>query len=326
MYDIKDINCWTVNLKPFDSDTNKDIIKEFQLKCIEKKIFGIGWYKDGFTGRLADNKEAFLNACSTDSDFKAIKRATDNMSNIKEGDLVIMRLRNAHYYIGQVSEKASYKSGTFENKIFDTRLSWFCRVKEWVEFETDENLPSEIIGRLSMRRQPTLSIVVNDRQKMLITAAFNTRSEQKISGVSKIKISLDNFARALHYMELEDLVCSYIYMDIKRRYPKSDYILLPSSCKISRPLNEFIFVCPNERPITCQVKIGEAIDIKKYIDDYYRLIYLFSDSGYENKETKYNNIEIISRKKLFNALLDDTGYMHRKLSEYYTFDGTGIDL
>ena len=42
--DISNINCWIVNLKP----TGKDI-KSFQQKCINKKVFGIGWtYQDHY--------------------------------------------------------------------------------------------------------------------------------------------------------------------------------------------------------------------------------------------------------------------------------------
>ncbi len=327
MYSINDINCWIVNLKPFDDKiVSNDIIREFQLKCIESKIFGIGWHINGFTGTLEDNKDAFLAAYSENDAYKSIVRAVNNMSKIKEGDLVIVRLRNAHYYIGMVSDKAFYKNGIGGNDYFDEILSWMCGVHEWVEFQTDEILPSEIVGRMSMRRQPTLSIVANHRQKLLIGAAFNILSEQKISGVSRINISVDNFARSLNYAELEDLVCSYIYRDIQRQYPENNYILLPSSCKVSRPLYEFIFVCPGEKPITCQVKNEAVIDLEKYNDDHYRKIYIFSDQGYVNEKSKHDNVEIIDRKRLFDTLLDNTEYIHRKLSEYYTFDGTGIDL
>lgn len=326
MYTINDVNCWVVNLKPFDKHTSNDTIREFQLKCVENNIFGIGWYKEGFTGCLEDNRDAFLAASSEDNDYKSIVRAVNSMSKINEGDLIIMRLRNAHYYIGMVSNKAFYKRDIFVNNDFNEILSWMCSVHEWVEFQSDEMLPSEIVGRMSIRRQPTLSRVANSRQRMLIAAAFNTLSEQKIGGVSKINISLDNFTRSLKYTELEDIVCSYIYSDMQRQYPQSDYILLPSSCKVSHPLYEFVFVCSSAKPITCQVKNEAVIDIEKYNDDYYRKIYLFSNQGYVNEKYKHDNVEIINREKLFDFLLDNTEYIHRKLSEYYTFDGTGIDL
>ena len=59
MYTINDVNCWVVNLKPFDEFTSEDTIREFQFKCIENNIFGIGWHKEGFTGSLEDNRDAF---------------------------------------------------------------------------------------------------------------------------------------------------------------------------------------------------------------------------------------------------------------------------
>ena len=322
MININDIDCWIVNLKPLD---NPDILKDFQLRCIDKKVFGIGWYSYGFNGTLADNKDVFLKKKSGDKVYKAIKKAVDSMDRIKENDLVIMRLRDAHYYIGQVSERAFY-SCVFEDDYYDKILSWMCSVCEWVEFETDEHLPSEIVGRLSQRRQPTISRVANYRQKLLIAAAFNLKSKQKIDGVSKINLTIDNFARSLNYMELEDIVCSYIYTDIQTRYPESNYMLLPSSCKVSRPLYEFVFVCQNEQPITCQVKNDAVIDVEKHIDDNYKRIYLFSDKGYSSETTRHSNMTIITREQLYSFLIDNSKYMHEKLSAYYTFDETGIDV
>lgn len=323
---INDINCWIINLKPFDSNVDVNLIKDFQLNCVKHNVFGIGWHKDGFSGSLADNKDDFLKKCSDDNSYNAIKKATDNMNKIEKGDLVIMRLKNTHYYIGQVSEKAFYKNKVLDSKIFNERLSWMCKVNKWIEYSTDEFLPSEIIGRLSQRRQPTISRVANYRQKMLICSAFNNQYDEKIAGVSKINISIDNFARSLNYMELEDLVCSYIYKSIHTAYPEKNYVLLPSSCKTSRPLYEFIFVCPNEKPITCQVKNEAVIDLKQYDDDNYKKIYVFSDKGYANKDTKKPNTEIIEREKLYRLLIDNTGYMNSKLSIYYDFNGTGIDI
>ena len=316
--DIERINCWVVNLKPFGSETGNEEIREFQEKCVREKIFGMGWRLEEFDADrenmdvfLKKKEEILKNEDKNESDIKReynrIKYAANNMKRIKENDLVVMRLRNAHYYIGLVSGETYYIK---ENKI----LSWVCNIEEWVEFENDEDFPAEIAGRLSARRQPTISIVKNERQKSLVTMAFNSKSMHKIENVSRIKISVDNFARVLRAIELEDLVCAYIYNNICDKY-----ILLPSSCKTSRPLYEFMFVCSHDKPITCQVKNAAVIDVEKYVDNSYKEIYLFSDKGYLNGHVKRDNVKIIDKKELFDFFVDESTYMHDKLSKYYEF-------
>ena len=75
-----------------------------------------------------------------------------------------------------------------------------------------------------------------------------------------------------------------------------------------------MFVCHGENPITCQVKNDASIDIKQHINDNYRRMYLFSGVGYNNLESKHDNMEIIDRVELFKYLTDCAEYMHKKLS------------
>ena len=40
----KEVNCWIVYLMPFiQKERDEDFVEEYQLYCIENRIFGMGW-------------------------------------------------------------------------------------------------------------------------------------------------------------------------------------------------------------------------------------------------------------------------------------------
>ncbi|MCC8160903.1 MAG: hypothetical protein LIO53_06300 [Oscillospiraceae bacterium] len=48
-YNMHGINCWIINLKPFDSKTTSGAeIRGFQERCVEARVFGIGRRTDYF--------------------------------------------------------------------------------------------------------------------------------------------------------------------------------------------------------------------------------------------------------------------------------------
>ena len=131
-------------------------------------------------------------------------------------------------------------------------------------------------------------------------------------------------------MELEDLVCAYIH---NKHYP-DNYMLLPSSGKVSRIKYEFTFVSgkQNKKPITCQVKNQnkDPIKLSAYIDDMdiYDKIYIFSGNNNIIRDAEVNNIEIIEPSELFDTLTN-YGYMsfvRDKLKKYYNFDNQWSDI
>lgn len=354
LIDISKIhNCWIVYLLPGGKDNSTQKIETFQKNCKEHNIFGLGWSDDKITNKYKgkklnedNNVEKYSN--DKDNQFRgddSLRKNLEALSNIKENDLLITRLRNGNYYIGKVNKEAYF----YSNDDIEF-ISWVCDVEEWHEF-SEKDIPSDIYGRFSQRRHKTIQRIndTNDdslRQKLLLIKAYIEKSKDKIIDIEIPKVSLNenNFTSTLNYMDLENLV--YIYMLSKN----PEYNLLPSECKISKIKYEFNLIHADNSRITCQVKNKEAVLYKDYLEDAkqnYNKIYLFSgiDIYDKNKskdditnELKNYNLEnkiiIIDRTNLFNFFVNGPEEENKKsdevkillkllldkLKQYYTID------
>lgn len=320
--DISGVDCWIAYLMPFSNENRTpEIIGRFQSECIKNNVFGMGWNFERFepkstsdeNGRyyITENeKKNYESACNGNS---AAINAFKQYSNMKEGDYVVVRLKNSHYYFGKISCKAY----CYNDK--DDPLSWRCDVERWIEYDTQEDVASEIIGRFSQRIHPTVDRVSNYRLKLTIIASYENKSQNKSYNIPKVKINKYNFASCLDYAELEDLVFEYI----NNKHKNEGYKFYPSSCKINRQKYEFALIQKNKKPITCQVKNHQKINIDDYIkdSDVYEKIYLFSGEGYEKKsnvDLRKTNIVIISNDELYSMM---SLYLeNKKLSSFYKFD------
>lgn len=317
--DLEGVNCWQFNLKPNFNGLNENDRKIFQCSCIENRVFGIGWNikKNVFDSFVELNDKTYKKYIEEYKKYKKnkkdevikIKSPLSDMMSINVNDYVVMRLSNAKYYIGRVSKRATYN---FDCKIDNFNdhcrgsISWYCEVNEWRQF-SEQEMPSEIVGRLSQSKQSTITRIDPYRQIILIKKAYEEYNNKK-SNLPKVVLTKYNFTRSLKYWELEDLVSKYIYDKHK------DYIILPSSCKVSHIKYEFTFVKSNCLPITCQVKNQKELpDIDYYVDDkeVYEKIYLFSglwsDEDVEKKQMKYNgdkysHLQFIKPSELFETL------------------------
>lgn len=248
-------------------------------------------------------------------------KARNDIFSVRKGDLVITRY-DGNAYIGRVNEEAFVQRDLIKDLGNEAPLSWMCSVEEWIRIN---KLPAALSGRLSQKRQSTIKSIKDGDQKLLMIYVYEQESGEKILGVPKVKLTVDNFANALDYKDLEDLVCAYIY----DRH--NDYMILPSSCKVSRPKYEFDFVSINKKPVTCQVKNQNAEKIK--VSDYevdkdlYEKIYLFSGNGNYNG-TSIDNIEIISDKELYKSLINSKdnrmGFIRSKIKNYYDLTNESI--
>lgn len=176
-------------------------------------------------------------------------------------------------------------------------------------------------------------------------------ANQKKDVLDELRITIDknNFANALSYDDLEDLVFEYM----KNENP--GYNLYPSACKLSEPKFEFaLYDKKGEKPITCQVKNQSTrLHIEDYIENIknsdFEKIYLFSGAGvffndngeekelmsckdlpkeYEDKKELKNKLIILKRDDLYKILYDNekvdnekvTDYAkNRNLTDYYKF-------
>lgn len=323
---IADTNCWIVYMIPFAQDErgNYDMVNPYQQKCIQEKIFGMGWVSDEIKLSYGDcinddNIKTYENDYAKGNPENAIRSALNDYSKMKKGDYVIMRGKNSHYYVGKLKTDPIFIHKQEEPY---NRLSWGCEVDEWCEFKTDKELPSELVGRLSQKRHPTVQRISGYRLRLLTMAVYENHAKKKsdqFPEIPKLKISKNNFARSLDYMELEDLVSIYI----SNKHSNEGYRLLPSSCKISQVKYEFYFVANDKSPITCQVKNQQDINLNNYInEDAYEKVYIFSgkwsDEDVQNKRKECSlnpRLYIISPTELYNTLLSTSIFKN----PYYLF-------
>lgn len=133
-------------------------------------------------------------------------------------------------------------------------MSWGCHVEKWLEFKTQDDLPYELIGRMSQQQHQTIQRIDRYRLKFLIIEAYIKREKSK-SDIPKLILTKNNFARSLHYKQLEDLVSLYIVEKNKEH----NYLLMPSSCKINGQKYEFFFKSPTERQLLAKLKIKKKL-------------------------------------------------------------------
>lgn len=333
-YDISDINCWIVYQMPFGDKSNYNKIKNHQDFCIKNKFFAMGWAASSFEKNFMDDitevdtdetdRRGYLyayNICNPKYINKP-KNALKDYLKIKRGDYVVMRGKDAHYYIGKVkSKRAQY---LYKNDDQYKQLSWGYYVEDWREFKSEKELPAELIGRLSQRQHSTIQRVSGYRLRFLIVEAYlrNKDCKEGIEDLPKIKINENNYVRSLNYKQLEDLVSLYI----NDKHKSENYLLMPSSCKMNEQKYEFFFKSPNKNPITCQVKNQKEINIKDYYkENHYERIYIFSGiwsndnakalNDKAERENQNNNIYVISPEELYKSLEENEKYLD--LDSYY---------
>ncbi len=309
-FELKNRNCWIVYLMPFGDKSNINEITEFQESCILQNVFGMGWYSDKIEENFIPTDEIINKYLVYQPKAET---ALNNYKEIKRDDVVIVRNKNAHYYIGRVSEETHYYSeenDVSKDKKLKGKISWMCNVDQWYDLGTDVSVPGDVVGRFSQRFHSTIQQVANRRLKILLIQMLEEQESGGNYSYKQIYLNKDNFTSALNYMDLEDLVYKYI-LNIHNKDNNDNYILYPSSCKVNRAKFEFALVNKDNKKkiITCQVKNKEKISLKEYENETeFEKIYLFSGSWSDEdadklKENKKNErIKIIKRSDLFKTL------------------------
>ncbi|HRR78241.1 MAG TPA: hypothetical protein P5191_15780 [Ruminococcus sp.] len=101
-------NCWIVYLIPFaPEDRNKPKVAEFQKGCIMDGIFGMGWSIgdtndfDDIDKLTYDDYNIKWKEYLNNNNAEVSKIAFNNYNKIEKGDIVIIRNKDSHYYIGK---------------------------------------------------------------------------------------------------------------------------------------------------------------------------------------------------------------------------------
>ena len=322
---LADTQCWMLFLMPFGEEKRKDyyLVNQFQQSCVKRNLFGMGWCESELDDLFVEGTEiskqgANLFFQKLKEVYKkngwslgesGLKTALDNYQKIKPGDYIMSRLKNGHYIIGKVNTKITFLQN--KNDKCGQYLSWGGYVEEYVEFDNDSELPSELVGRLSSRYNKTIEVNNWYRQNILIIYAYEKRAKYKndrFQKLPKLVLTENNLARSLDYMGLEDAVNVYIH----KQHSSDGYYLLPSSCKLSQKNYEFMFISKGKKPITCQVKNqNDEIKLDLYKNETsFEKIYIFSGKWCDdavdelNEEYKKQNpsIHIIKPSELFKAV------------------------
>ena len=306
--DIAGTNCWIAYNMPLSSEqrSDYDLVDYVQSKCVERKIFGMGWDVniagfDSSTYMTEENISRYRSEYSKQHG-NVSKQAIDAYKNITKGDYVITRNKNGHFYVGKVSSEGAYYLYNGEDDVLKY-FSWGCSVEGWKDFPTEQGVPSEIVGRFSQRYHATIQRIGGYRQRLLVVSMYGDLE------IPKLSITKYNFVNSMNYKELEDLVAIFI----ANRHRAEGYSFLPSSCKTSQQNIEYYFVAGGKKPITCQVKNQKEVDIGRYLDEtQFEKIYLFSgkwsDELVQRMRTrygKYRHFYIISPEELFETLQED---------------------
>ena len=344
---LADTKCWMVFLMPFDSDEREDykIVISFQNECLKKKMFGMGWgfdelndlfengaiITDEKANKFTDYLRKMYHSKGWEFNENSLSAALQNYLRIKKGDYIMTRFKNSHYFIGKVSSNINFMFDI--NDTYLKLLSWGGYVEEWVEFENDSELPSEIVGRLSSRYNKMIEPNNWYRQNLLIMSAYEEKTKRPngvFESIPKLKLNVSNFARSCDYRELEDLVGYFIH----KKYMNDGYYLLPSTCKNSQQNYEFIYVSKGKKPITCQVKNQREIDLQQYVGETsYEKIFIFSGVWNDeyvdllNKQYQSQNnsiyvikpselFEVVNETSIFNANYIDTSATKRVLGDF----------
>ena len=340
---------WIIQIKPFSpKKRNENIVLNFQKDCIRNNLFGMGWNIDDNAypaGEPMPDYEEYQQKWLETGSGNVSKTAYHAYQNIQAGDLVLFRDRNAKYYIAKVKTTAQWLTEdtvdfeTYHNakeaEMPSNPLSWACRVEKWYPIS---DVPSAVVGRFSQRRQQTIRRIADTDLQKLADILYSVATQ---TTYQKIPIHAENFCKAMNPDELEDLTAMWILDknnednkndENNENNKKSNFCLLPSSCKRNTPKYEFELLGMEKesgkiRRITCQVKNQEEIHADDYSSDTdtYWKIYLFSGIAVTDSGKNSPHIHVITKEDLYRFLLDNPNQnpivnaYREKLQKWYTF-------
>jgi hypothetical protein len=307
---------------PFSPGTSTEDILEFQNRCIDKNIFGMGWSDVLEKIKIKPNTEIHEKSSEGVEYGQVLKElknergfttATNRYVEMREGSIIITRNKNSQVYIGRLCSDILIPDAKISDE-FDHRFTWIGKVDKWHPLGTFVEIHPSIRGELSKRYGNTASRICNDSLKRTL---WNIYAEYDSAYLPhRIQVDSENVHIVLDPDSLEDAVAYYIVSQDEYR----NYFLVPSSCKKSTHGVEFILVNPQDahEKVTCQVKSLSAINLSAYDKNYehFKTIFFFSGEGYHGNIPP--NGVIIHPKELCDVIKTNP-YFTNILGKYHTF-------
>lgn len=281
---------------------NTDSLKTIDPKkfCFDNNVVGIGW-RAPVSGPFQTPEQYISAAAVWYKDSQSWKIAVNAFCyNVAIDDLIWARDNQGNYYLGKITGDWSYQDLpiNLEADILNVRP---CI---WQKVGTADAVPGKVASSFFSRRtiqrvhDETVRLysefIISDQGRVLQESTLEERSYQN-----------DIFS-IMSPDDCEDLVGLYLQYDL-------DYLLVPSSCKISTLTYEYSLVNKaTGKPAVVQVKLG-SVDIN--FDDYASIetdIYLCTTQGHFLGQPKANQ-HIIEPKQLLDFLSRRTSILPAKI-------------
>ena len=241
---------WRIHLKP---DAKKSVDPaEF---AINQRILGVGWKLENINNNLTEadwkNYTDYVNRNDEQKGIQWLNNWRSGVVNLlhdgmKINDLCWARDKKAIYYLGCVVGAWEYRAG----EIYRAADLVNVRDCDWVRVGGIDSVPGKVFDSFIPSR--TLQRINDDSSLVYSKLVYNQLKKEKI--YADIESEEMELFSLLDPFDCEDLVGIYLQKC-------HDYKLIPSTCKRSVEVTEFVLVKPN-KVAHVQVKQGE-IDLNR---------------------------------------------------------------
>lgn len=224
---------WRLQTKTGSTPDKEQHIGDY---CYNKGLIAMGWnLKDLSTAQsdresIQGNFDKYLEYARAYSG-KGISSVRRLKENVKENDLVWMRIRGL-YYIGRIDKGSSwffnasveateYDAGNQRDKV------------EWYLAGDEGDVPGVIIT--AFIQGTAFQRINSEAAKLFSCALFNKLSRKDHYTNLRHNIMMDTFYDYLSPSDAEDLLCFWLYQ-------KDGYIVIPSTNKLSTQLYECVLL------------------------------------------------------------------------------------
>ena len=238
--------------------------------CFAKNVAAIGWclrhYKSDIQSgkktvkHFVDFEKFAIKSQGKDASSRGISQVKKLSCEIKANDLIWMRHAGI-YYIGRVEGNSIYDydfSDTAYNKDACNQLTNIFWQKVGDEDAVAGAISSAFNGR--GRTLQKINSITPEYSKFVYdkVSGKNIYNVVNLGSGKTLEEKRNIFFNLLHYYDLEDLVCMYLYFH-------NQFVAIPSTNKTSTPLYECVLLdTKTGKNIYIQTKMNSDIDANNY--------------------------------------------------------------